>query len=41
MDSYNLAVIIGPTIFPVDEKLANNTAHRLTKTCELFKVGFI
>ncbi|KAF2885228.1 hypothetical protein ILUMI_20947 [Ignelater luminosus] len=38
MDSYNLSVIIGPTIFPVDEKLANNTTHRITKTCELFKL---
>lgn len=38
MDAYNLAVVIGPTLLPVDEKLAMNSTQRVTKTCELLKV---
>ncbi|KAF5299562.1 hypothetical protein FQR65_LT09367 [Abscondita terminalis] len=38
MDSYNLAVVIGPTLFPIEEKLMLNSAHRLTKFCQLCKL---
>lgn len=38
MNSYNLSVVIGPTLLPVDEKIAVNATVRLSKTCELFKV---
>lgn len=38
MDSYNLSIVIGPTLLPVDEKIAVYATERLTKTCELFKV---
>lgn len=37
MDAYNLSVVIGPTLMPLDEKMVANTA-RLTKICELFKL---
>lgn len=38
MDAYNLAVVIGPTLFPAEEKIPNNATLRMNKTCELFKV---
>ncbi|KAK4885710.1 hypothetical protein RN001_001981 [Aquatica leii] len=38
MDSYNLAVVIGPTLFPIEEKLLLNSAHRLSKICEICKL---
>ncbi|KAI4467626.1 rho gtpase activating protein 11a [Holotrichia oblita] len=38
MDAYNLAVVIGPTLLPIEEKLAPHATHRLTKICELFKL---
>lgn len=38
MDAYNLAVVMGPTLLPIEEKLAPHATHRLTKICELFKV---
>lgn len=39
MDAYNLAVVMGPTLLPIEEKLAPHATHRLTKICELFKVS--
>lgn len=38
MDAYNLAVVIGPTLFPAEEKIPNNATLRMNKTCELFKL---
>ncbi|KAF5304786.1 hypothetical protein FQA39_LY09563 [Lamprigera yunnana] len=38
MDSYNLAVVIGPTLFPIEEKFILNSANRLSKFCELSKL---
>lgn len=38
MDAYNLAVVIGPNVFPTDEKIIPGTQQRLMRTCELFKV---
>ncbi|KAK9687853.1 RhoGAP domain [Popillia japonica] len=38
MDAYNLAVVMGPTLLPIEEKLAPHATHRLTKICELFKL---
>lgn len=38
MDAYNIAVVIGPTILPTEEKIALNAQHRLAKCCELFKL---
>lgn len=38
MNSYNIAVLIGPNILPVEEKLSLYTQYRITKTCELSKV---
>lgn len=41
MDAYNLAVVIGPSLFPTEEKIAPGAQQRLIKTCELFKVKII
>ncbi|XP_017777488.1 PREDICTED: serine/arginine repetitive matrix protein 1-like isoform X2 [Nicrophorus vespilloides] len=38
MDAYNLAVVMGPSLLPAEEKLPHNPTQRLTKTCELFKL---
>lgn len=38
MDSHNLAVVIGPTLFPTEEKLGVTTTNRLTKIRELIQV---
>ncbi|GJQ76282.1 hypothetical protein Trydic_g2012 [Trypoxylus dichotomus] len=38
MDAYNLAVVMGPTLLPIEEKLAPHATHRLTKICDLFKL---
>ncbi|KRT83583.1 hypothetical protein AMK59_4696, partial [Oryctes borbonicus] len=38
MDAYNLAVVMGPTLLPIEEKLAPHATHRLIKICELFKL---
>lgn len=37
MDSYNIAVCLGPSVLPIDDKVALNTQHRLKKWCELFQ----
>lgn len=39
MDSYNLAVVIAPTVIPIEEKLNSQTVQiRTTKICEIVRV---
>ncbi|XP_022904499.2 rho GTPase-activating protein gacN-like isoform X1 [Onthophagus taurus] len=38
MDAYNLAVVIGPTLLPVEEKVAPSATHRINKFCEVLKL---
>ncbi|XP_031354296.1 rho GTPase-activating protein 11B-like isoform X1 [Photinus pyralis] len=38
MDSHNLAIVMGPTLFPIEEKSAFNSAQRLTKFCDICKL---
>ncbi|KAK5647345.1 hypothetical protein RI129_002237 [Pyrocoelia pectoralis] len=38
MDSHNLAIVIGPTLFPIEEKSALNSTQRLKKFCDICKL---
>lgn len=39
MNSYNIAVVIGPNIFPVNEKVAPKNKLMVKKVCDIIKVS--